>query len=133
LLGGDHSAHEVVGSAQACFSWALAGGVGRNDRDDAALAQRVDVAVRPVAGVGDHDPRPVFDPGAFELSLCGRDHRIELLEVDALGGDLGGDHDLLLGCHGLGVVGGHEGGSLLHPPGVGSVVLSWPSGRVGGV
>src|SRR5829696_5177642 len=46
-----------------------------------------------------------------EFSLGRGDHWVELLEVDALGRELGGDRDLLLGRDRLGVVGGNEGRS----------------------
>jgi hypothetical protein len=64
------------------------------------------VVVRPVAGVGEHDLWVLLDASPLKLTLGRRDDRVELLEVAALGGDLGGDDDLLLGDGGLGVVGG---------------------------
>ena len=45
LVGGDHSAHVVVGPAAAGLPRSVAAGVGRDDRDHAALPQGVDVAV----------------------------------------------------------------------------------------
>jgi hypothetical protein len=39
--------------------------------------------------------------GPLKVPLGRRDDRVELLEVTALGGDLGGDDDLLLGDRGL--------------------------------
>ena len=52
---------------------------------------------------------------AIEQKLFrGGDHRLELLEVNALGRELCGDHDLPLGRDSLGVEGGNEGWSSLH-------------------
>jgi hypothetical protein len=61
--------HEVVGAAEAGLAWSVAGRVGRNEWDDAALAQRVDVAVRPVAGVGQHHLWLLLYSCASELAL----------------------------------------------------------------
>ena len=44
-LGGHHPAHEVIGPAEPGLARPVSGGVGGDDRDDAALAQRVDVIV----------------------------------------------------------------------------------------
>ena len=51
----------------------------------------------PVAGVGEHRPRPLAHAGLLELAQRGVDHRLELPEVRGLGRDLRGDDDLLLG------------------------------------
>jgi hypothetical protein len=62
------------------------------------------VVVGPVAGVGEHDLRALLDTGTLERALGRRDDGVGLLEVAALGGDLGGHDDLLLGDCRLGVV-----------------------------
>jgi hypothetical protein len=48
-----------------------------------------------------HDLGALLDAGPLKLALGRGDDRVELLEVAALGGDLGGDDDLLLGDGGL--------------------------------
>ena len=40
-----------------------------------------DRVVLPVAGVSEHDPRPLVDPGGFELLAGGVDHRFEVAGV----------------------------------------------------
>jgi hypothetical protein len=74
-LGGHDSSHEVVGPAEPGLAWTVAGRVGGDDRDDPALAQRVDVLVRPIAGVGQDDPGPLLDPSIGQLALGGTEER----------------------------------------------------------
>src|SRR5215211_7330263 len=83
-LGGEHSSHEVVGSAQSRLAWSAAGRVGGDDRDHAPFSERVDLVIRPVAGVGEHDLGTPRHARPARLSFCRGDDRLELLEVAAL-------------------------------------------------
>ena len=83
-----------------------------------------EVGDRPVAGVGHHHARPVWDLGGVQGLVDGVEHGVELLDVVGLLGELGRDADLVLGDHGLGVV-------ALHGPGAGAQEAAVQVGDVG--
>jgi len=69
-----------------------------------SLTNRFDLALVPVAGVGEHDVGISGDLGAAQLALDGANHRFEMAEVRGIGSQLGGDDDLLVGDGHLRVV-----------------------------
>src|SRR5215217_3209511 len=94
--------------------------IARRNLEDAGVAERVEIIVGPAL----ESLRAMPAEPSYDYIFL--DDRLELLEVAALGGDLGGDDELLLGDGGLGVVGGDEVAAELHPAcvGVGGVDLA---------
>jgi TrwC relaxase len=83
---------------------ALAAVAGRRDQQLRRVRQCGQVGDRPVAGVGQQRPGPLGDPGGGKRGGGGGQHRVELLQVVGLLGQLGRDDDLLAGGDRLGVV-----------------------------
>jgi hypothetical protein len=77
------------------------------------VRDRGQVGDRPVAAVGQQRPRSLGDAGGAKRRCGGGEHRVELLQVVGLLGQLGGDDHLLARGDRLGVVALHAA-----PPGV---------------
>jgi len=133
VVGVEHAAHEGVKAAVPARAGALAlAGVGQDQHLHAAADDRIHLHVMPVAGVGEHDLWERVDPDGGEPSRGRVDHWFQLPEVGRVDGPLGGDHDLLGGDAGSGVV------ACTHPREVftlresGLVTLIFPAGGAGG-
>lgn len=105
VVVGEHSSHVRVDAALPAGPRRFSPARVRRDQDlDAAIDDRLHLLVMPVAGVGQHDTRCVFDARASELALGGVDHRLEVPEVAARDHHLSGQDDLMLVGDGLRVV-----------------------------
>src|SRR3954454_11196845 len=76
----EHAAHRVIGAAGPARPWALAqAAVGWHENRDALAGDVLHLALMPVAGVGQHDPR-ITEPDRAQFALGGVDHRFQVPE-----------------------------------------------------
>jgi hypothetical protein len=102
--------------------------------DDQAVADEAfHLDLMPVAGVGENDLGGLLDPCRAELGFGGADHRFEVAEVGRVDGDVGGDHDLVFGGDGLGVVALHPPARRLDVARIESLRWTFPPGVGGGL
>ena len=93
---GEHAAHEVLEASVPAGPGAFAqAAVGRHEDLHAVRNDVLDLALVPVARVGEHDLR-VAEPLPASSRRVAFHHRFEVAEVGSLDGDLGGDDDLVL-------------------------------------
>ena len=79
--GGEHASHEVIEATGPSWPGATAqAGVGRDEHLDAVGDDRLDLALVPVAGVGEDEVWGAELDGT-QLALRRADHRLEVPEV----------------------------------------------------
>ena len=92
---------------------------GPEDQQLRCIRDRRDVHDRPIARVGRQPLNRITDASTDQGRADGGEHRGQLLEVVGLLGQLGGDHDLLTGGGGLGVVALQGSAVAMHEAAVG--------------
>ena len=82
LRGSERLAHRLIDPALPAGTGVLAAGrVGRDEDLEPVAAELFDLLGVPVAGVGEHRPRPLAHTGVLELADGGADHRFQLPEI----------------------------------------------------
>jgi hypothetical protein len=113
VLAGEHAAHVVIEPAGPPGSGFVLQARVRRDQHLRAIANDVlHLPLVPVAGVGDHDPRPVAHARPLQVAQRGVKDWLQVPEVRRLGRDLRRDDDLPVGDGGLRVIALDRGLSL---------------------
>jgi hypothetical protein len=131
-LAGEDAAHEgVIAACPAAASALALAGVRRDQHLDATIDDVLHLLLMPVAGIRKQHLRPPGAAGDFKLALRGVEHRLQMPEVGRRRHHFGGDDDLALIGHRLGVVALNEAAQPLHDTRIGVTDIDSSFGRHG--